>query len=371
MSLGYSPIEAVQYIFSSKMKTTKRSTLLDLARETGLSRAAVSYALNEHQSIPEVTRQKVREAADRLGYLPNAHAQNLASGRRGKTVDMFVMGLDSAIGSQHALTIQWKLFNTGYKVPLHAFGFAFGKDEAQGKVSIVEMVRGFRQNRSLAVVCALIPEGLPEATYDELNRYMDEGGIVVTYGCETKLSCDQAIFDAAAGIYIAARHLIDQGHRDIGFSSFVANDRANPWTLGFERALGESDIPVTTEWLVCTSHFESGGAELAQWFDQRKKSSLSCPTALVIVNDAAASIFVSQLTQMGYKVPDDISVVGFDDLPVAQYGQVPLTTIHHPVIEIAGLVTEFVDSRVRGFSGAPRKQRVEMPLVQRQSVRTV
>jgi DNA-binding LacI/PurR family transcriptional regulator len=88
-----------------------------------------------------------------------------------------------------------------------------------------------------------------------------------------------------------------------------------------------SGIPVTAEWLVFNSHCEGGGAFQSQWFGLRKKSELPCPTAMVVVNDATASVFVSLLMQMGYKVPDDMSVVGLDDLPVAQYGAIPLTTI--------------------------------------------
>jgi LacI family transcriptional regulator len=351
----------------------KRATLLDLARETGFSRTTVSYALNGHQGIPEITREKVRDAAQRLGYVPNAHAQNLASGARSNTVELLVIGLDAGSVTLRAMAIQSRLFDAGYRVPLHGFGCDVERSAENAKISLVDIVRDIRQRRPAAVVFQLINEPdkvIREDICRELQRYIDEGGIVVTYGTEYSLQCDQVIFHSDYGTYLATRYLASKGHREIALSSYRV-DHVDARIRQFERVLADYEIPLQPDFLIHNVHHEEGGEYLANWFHARKRKGLPCPTGIVIINDSVASVFETCLNRLGYSVPDDVSVVGFDDLPVARYAIVPLTTIANPVDKLAQAVEHFVVSRLEGYMGAPRQAEVQGELVERESVRTV
>lgn len=91
------------------------------------------------------------------------------------------------------------------------------------------------------------------------------------------------------------------------------------------------------------------------------------PTALCIVNDVSASAFVTVLARNGLRVPDDVSVVGFDDAPAARYALVPLTTVSYPLETIGRHVVEFTRSRLKGYAGPPRKVAVQSELIIRNS----
>jgi LacI family transcriptional regulator len=353
----------------------KRATLLDLARETGLSRTTVSYALNGHQGIPESTKEKVREAAQRLGYVPNAHAQNLASGARSNTVELFVMGLDGGSITQRAMAIQARLFDAGYRVPLHGFGYSLGRSVENAETALVDITRDIRHRRPAAVVLHLTDfesdKFVREGIRQELQRYIDEGGIVVTYGTEYSLQCDQVILCAEYGAYLATQYLVGKGHRELALSSYGVKRADGPKRRQFERALEEYGIPFKPDFLIDNVHYEQGGEYLANWFVGRKLKGLPCPTGIFIVNDAVASVFELCLHRLGYRVPDDVSVVGFDDLAVARYALVPLTTIRNPVDKLSKAVGQLVVSRLDGFNGAPRQIVVQGELVERESVRAL
>jgi LacI family transcriptional regulator len=355
--------------------TVKRVTLLDLAHETGLSRTTVSYALNGHQGIPEATKEKVREAAQRMGYVPNAHARNLASGARSNTVELFVMGLDGGIITWRAMAIQVKLFDAGYRVPLHGFSYNMGRSIENAETSLVDITRDIRQRRPAAVVLHLTDfewhKFVREGIRQELQRYIDEGGIVVTYGTEYELQCDQVILHSEYGTYLATEYLAGKGHRELALSCHGANRSDESRSLQFKRALQERGIPLRPEFLVHNSHWEDGGEYLANWFHGRKSKGLPCPTGINIINDMVASVFVNRLHRLGYRVPDDISVVGFDDLHVARHAMVPLTTVSSPVDELAEAIEQLVVSRLDGFEGAPRQIEVQGELVERESVRAL
>jgi DNA-binding LacI/PurR family transcriptional regulator len=204
-----------------------------------------------------------------------------------------------------------------------------------------------------------------------LQRYIDDGGIVVTYGTEYSLQCDQVIFHSEYGTYLATRYLASKGHREIALSSYLANRVDEPKRQQFERVLAEYEIPLQPDFLIHNVHHEEGGEYLANWFHERKRKGLPCPTGIVIINDTVASVFETCLHRLGYRVPDDVSVVGFDDLPVARYALVPLTTVANPVDKLAQAVEHFVVSRLEGYTGAPRQVEVQGELVERESVCTV
>jgi DNA-binding LacI/PurR family transcriptional regulator len=193
---------------------------------------------------------------------------------------------------------------------------------------------------------------------------MAEGGVVVSYGWPIPLPCDQVIFDSEKRIFQAAQHLLEMGHRKIGmcFHGLISTEE-NGDLHGFKRALEQYSVPLRREWLFAGGKYEIGGAKFAAEFLQWEEK----PTALCIINDDSASAFINVLAQNGVSVPNDVSVISFDDTPTARYAYVPLTSASYPLQEIAQHVVELTSSRLEGFQGALRRVEVQSHLIERQS----
>jgi LacI family purine nucleotide synthesis repressor len=167
--------------------------------------------------------------------------------------------------------------------------------------------------------------------------------------------------------------LLELGHCDIGMacSSGLRGERYE----GFERAMKEFDLKPRREWLLGSDVIDDtglysglyveGGVRLAQLFLKLKKR----PTAVCLMDDSAAVGFAAELERAGVHVPGDVSVIGHDNLPIAQYGPLPLTTVTHPVDAIVEKVVELLHSRLEGYDGPPRKVVIRGELIVRESTR--
>jgi len=210
--------------------------------------------------------------------------------------------------------------------------------------------------------------------FDRLSRYRNNGGIVVRYVTnsflETEECTDAVIFDTADAIYQAARHLLELGHRKLGFFN-AGNDKwGRAWMRGFGSALAEYSLDVRDDWRFCGGDsrqgLEEGGASLAeQWLTLPPNDR---PTGLCIVNDHAAVTFVAGVERAGLQVPRDVSVVGFDGLPLARYNRLPITTMAKPIKEIASNTVDLLNGRITGrFDDALQRRIIKGKLQVRES----
>lgn len=350
---------------------SKKVTIMDLAQATGFSKSTVSYALNGHPGIPETTRDKVRGAAQELGYVPNVFAQRLSNGMPSKTIDLFVTGLDSAVISAQAMLLQGKLFQKGYRAPLHGFGYVWGTDLKNAEMARLEAVRDMRAHRPAAVVTNF--KIWSDETRDEFQKYIDDGGIVVTYGSQEFAGCDHVLLDEGPRRELAIQYFLERGHREIAYSAIEVHSTTPSLSpTRFQQIMDEYDGKVRPEFLIKNSHFEDSGALLADWFMERGHQGLPLPTAIFIVNDAAASSFVNHLYRRGVRVPEDVSVIGYDDTSMAPNALVPLTSISYPAQVIADSVVELILSRIeKRYSGPARLVEVKASVVERESVGAV
>jgi DNA-binding LacI/PurR family transcriptional regulator len=203
---------------------------------------------------------------------------------------------------------------------------------------------------------AIIFDGnnLLETTEKQLLRYAEDGGILISFDMPSQLPCDQVNYDSSNSAYIAAKHLLELGHRDIGLAvhggtheELMEGDKFH----GFQSALTEFGAHVNHDWLWHECCFEAAGASLGHKFLALKNR----PTAMCVINDAATSAFVNVLLQNGLKVPDDVSIVSHDDVQAARYAIVPLTSVAFPIDKIVATVMEMLKTRLDGsYQGAPR-----------------
>ncbi len=341
-------------------------TIQDVADEMGMHKSTISLALSGNGNIAEKTRELVAQKAQEMGYSPNPLAQRLAFGANNNVVYIFSGLLDVGLATEKILLLQRQLNRLKLEVPIYTSGEANILDGAAQAAELRQLCL----QRPRAIICAA--QMVDKAVLLELEAYQKNGGIVVTYDIALPLDCDQVIFDREDNAYQAARYLLEQGHRTLGLSISRPThweSRANvPQDLrvqGFKRALNEYKRPFHAEWLYENPPYEAGGAALAQKFLALKKR----PKALCIVNDYVALAFMTQIMRAGLRVPDDVSIIGHDDQPIAEFCPVPLTCISQPVEKTVGAVVELLNERLEGSTDAPRTVIVKGELVHRQSVR--
>lgn len=343
----------------------RKVTILDVARDVGVTTATVSYALNGTAKVAPATRANVLEAAERLGYEADFRAQQLRSGVS-NTVVLFTLVLGQSAPLERIEALQKLLHEAGYSAPIHAYGHYIARETIDQKALLSDL----RRQRPQAIVCR--NSGLTIPALQELRRYQQEGGVLVMHDFPCDLECDRVVFDREASFYQAARYLLELGHRRIGLR--VAAGPQTERLAGFQRALGEWGLQDNPAW-----HFgretddqnpEKMGAQLAEqllllW---ASRPAGERPTSLCIVNDQVAHACAVRLLHTGWQLPRDLSIIGYDNLPIAEYGYLPLTTLSHPVESIAKPVFELLQSRLDGsYSGPPREITVRGDLIIRQS----
>lgn len=331
-----------------------------------MHKSTVSLALSGKGNISAATRSRVLATAGELGYAPNPLAQRLATGHGSSTICLFSGLLDVGLATEKILMIQKELTARGFEAPIHTCPEAHGESDSGQAAQLKQLCR----QRPRAMICAA--QMLHPRAFDELEAYQRAGGIVVSYDLPVPLLCDHVIFDREDNAYQAARHLLQHGHRDIG----IGMSNTAPWLSGpadfpqsfrlrgFQRGLDEYGVALRQEWLFHNPTYERGGAEMARRFLAMAER----PTGLCIVNDYVALAFMVEVMRAGVRVPQDVSIVGHDDQPIAAYCPVPLTSVSQPAQRIAQAVVELLLARLSGSQAPPQTVLITGELATRESV---
>ncbi len=349
-------------------------TLRDVALLAGVDKGTVSVALNGaggNTGVSATTRARIVQVARELGYEPNLQAQRLANGQSHDQVGMLCPAFEAGtvlLKNQH---VQRLLSRYGFEVPLYAFDSAGLAPGSQHHLSTpLSLLQRMRRMRPRAIMCNT--GQLSREVLAELESCRDQGIVTVCYDHPLPAPplCDSVLFDREDNTYQAARHLVELGHERLGL--FVVgtpqpdDTYALPRQRGFARALSEAGLSFSPDWMQHGGPTESSGKMLAHWFLGLNKSNR--PTGLCIVNEIVALCFLHEVRRHGVRVPQDLSIVSHDDLPIAEFAEVPLTTVSQPVEEIAGHAVELLLSRLQGqYDGAPRQIIVRGTLVVRES----
>lgn len=345
---------------SEKPKVKKPVTIADVARAAGVSKTAASAAFTGNGRLSEATREAVLKAARELRFEPSLHAQRLSTGHSNNMIGLFSLDLDLGVGTQKVKLIQSLISQQGYDVPVYTYGNYDGSDDDH----IALLLSNLRRQKPRAIVCCV--RNLGKRVLEELARYQEDGGHVVSYDSPIPVECDQVIFDREGNTSLAVRHLLELGHRDIGLYIHGFIEPENPREIGFRRTLAEHEIEVRSEWILTGGLYEEGGAQLAARFIELREK----PTALCIVNDQSAIAFIAELGRRGLSVPQDVSVVGHDNIMASCYSMIPLTTVSHPIEAISHQVVELLRTRLSGdYNGAPRQVVLGGELIARESTR--
>lgn len=343
----------------------RNPTIQDVAAALGMHKSTISQGLSGKGNLSPKTRARIESVAREMGYQPNPFAQRLATNAANNQVMLCARTLDVGVTTEKLLLIQKELTQRGFETPIYSLsGDGRGHEENQAN-----QMRQLCRQQPRAIVCSA--QAIHESAFPELTCYQREGGIVVAYDVAIPLECDQVIFDREDNAYQAARYLIQVGHRDLGLALSTPRNEdgelyfnQNARLHGFKRALDEAGLELRREWIFETGTYELGGANLATHFLALSQR----PTGLCIVNDYMALAFMARIQKAGVQVPDELSVIGHDNQPIAAFCPVPLTSATHPEVEIAQAVIGLLSDRFNGSKEVPRTITIPSQIVERESV---
>jgi len=293
------------------------ATVIDVARHAGVSPSTVSRILNGTAKVADSKRDAVMAAIKALNFAPNQMAQSLKHGRT-MTIGIVVQDISSPFFDELLHGVDDGLKGTGYASVIVSGHWNAEEEADRIRLLLARKVDGI----------ILLSGRMTDAS---VLRFSAQRPIVST---GRVLSTNRAVgfkLDNEYGAWTAVRHLIELGHRRIAHLSGPADNRdATERLEGYKRALKEADIPFDPRLVVEGDLHESGGLlAMNRLFDSQQPF-----TGVFAVNDQTAYGARLCLYRKGIRVPDDVSLVGFDDLPGSAYTTPPLTTIRQPLYVI-------------------------------------
>ncbi|GAB2638037.1 LacI family DNA-binding transcriptional regulator [Nocardia goodfellowii] len=324
-----------------------RPTMEDVAHRAGVSRALVSLVMRNSPKVSEHRRRAVLEAAKDLGYQPHIMARSLAS-RTSNIVGVLVSDLRNAFFADVVEGMDSAAQELGFELILNT-----GRRSAARERTALDSLLAFRPGGII-----LLSPVLPAAA---IRVAAQQGPVVLVSRGSTVPEVDTVNDDGEAGSALAVDHLVSLGHRRIvhidGGAAFSAAARRRGYRAAMQRH-GLEPMVVPSE------HTDSAGLAAVQQL-RNLFSPSDFPTGLVCGNDFNAVGAMSGLEEAGLRVPEDVSIVGYDNTSLAALRHVSLTTIDQPRIRMGRLALEALAERLRDGRTAPVRRRVEPSLVVR------
>lgn len=302
-----------------------RVTLHDVAAAAGVSKSTVSRILDERlpRSDSE-TAKRVRQVAEDLGYVRDGAAASL---RRGKTmtIGMVVPRLTDTVMAMLYESLAHACARTGQFAIVATTDDAPRADRAAAQTLLQRGVDG------LVLATARIG--------DDFTGELAARGVPFVLALRTDGHSLSSVADDRLGGYLASRHLLDLGHRRIGVIAgpdYASSSRGR--VEGYRQAMAEANAAIDPSWIVGSTFGMDSGAEAAEQLMRLP----SPPTALFAVNDNTAIGALSALHRLGLSVPGDVSLVGYNDIPIVSRLPVPLTSVRVPFDQIAAAALDLL-----------------------------
>ena len=324
--------------------------LADIAQKTGYSINTVSHALNNKPDISDTTKEYICRIADEMGYVRNYSASSLRSGKT-HSIAIIIGDISNPLFAIQVKEIEQTLRKNGY----NAFVFNTDEDEQLEREAIISAISKCVDGilicptqKSTANIELMTDKKIPFVLF---GRYFEN------------LDTNYVVLDDECGGYQAAMHLINQGHKDILFiNTFSHISSAKQRLKGIQKAYAQTNTDLKhlkTVDIVATSNFEV--------IQKAMKDSSNC-TAIICFSDFFALSATSVCWQKGQKIPDDIAIVGFDDISSAMCFPVPLTSVTSSDSKMTHIA---VDALLKSMDNPKEKHKYVLPtkLVERASTK--
>lgn len=327
------------------------ATISDVAREAGVSVATVSHVMNETRHVEPETAERVRSAIAALRYSPNSLARGL---RRGvtRTIGLLLPDNSNPFFAGVARHIEDAGFVAGYTVILCNSDGKPEKEERYLSVLMAKQIDGLifaGSSDHARVFSRLSKSNMPAVLLDREIR---------------SVNVDSVLVDHRHGGRLAGQHLAGLGHRKVGVIGGPRDSGSSPARLrGFAEALHDAGLRLPKQAVVDADyHFAGGRAAMERLMAQAPDI-----TAVFACNDLMAMGALSALRSRGLRVPDDFSVIGFDDIPYAATTWPPLTTVAQPVDKIGTRAVALLLERLGQPTEHSRHETLMPTLVERES----
>jgi LacI family transcriptional regulator len=325
----------------------------DVAARAGVSLGTVSNVLNRPHQVSEHTRQMVLKAIAELGFVPNDSARQLA-GAASRTIAFVVFDMTNPFFTDVAQGAQAAAEEGGLSLYLCNSGENAGRQNAY--LDLLE------QQRVEGVLITPV-----DARDRRLQSLHDRGTPVVVVARGRDLGYSAVAVDDILGGELAVTHLLDTGHRHIGFVGRAQDfQHVADRLAGAQRAIARSDAEPLTVLETDRTDVAEGrraGERLAGIPAARR------PTAVFCANDLLALGLLQQVVRLGLRVPEDVAIVGYDDIEFAQAATVPLTTVSQPRERLGRTAVQLLLEQRRAADPQPRQVVFEPELVVRDSTR--
>ena len=334
---------------------SERTRIKDIARVAGVSTATVSRALSDSSLVTDATREKVREAASKLNYRLNVRARNLRI-QKSMAVLLVVRNMRNPF--------YLEIFR-GVEAVARAAGYVLlmgnTEDDPEREAEYFDMLRDGRADGMI-----LMTGTLPDS-HAVLDTEAGIAPIVVALEAVENCRLAHVRIDNCTAAKQAVRHLAALGHRRIAHICGPLPEILSRLRLdGYRKAMAEAGLAIPDNYEPVGDYSIRSGRECcAGLFDAD-----SPPTALFVANDEMAFGAIGELRRRGLRVPEDVSVVGFDDLFISESYSPPLTTISQPRVEIGRTAMTMLLDIMGARRTAPETIEMRTELVVRQSTGT-
>ncbi|CAL9510629.1 LacI family DNA-binding transcriptional regulator [Saccharothrix sp. NPDC042600] len=330
-------------------KTSRDPAMTDVARLAGVSHQTVSRVLNDHPNVREQTRLRVRAAIAELGYRPNKAARALVTGR---SQLIGVVAQNSTLYGPASLLAAFEEAAAGA-----GFAVSVGRVKELDHASINRAVERHRDERVAGIVVIA-----PTASANDALADIPAGVPVVTIDGDPARPTPLVTVDQQAGAYAATKHLLDVGHRTVWHVSgppnwFDSSGRVEGWRKALEDAGAEVPPLVPADWSARAGY--QAGQMLARMPEV---------TAVFAANDHLALGILRAMHERGRRVPEDVSVIGFDDVPEAEFFIPPLTTVRQDFAAVAREALDLLLAQVADGGAADTRRTIAPALISRGSV---
>ncbi len=331
------------------MALKKEITIYDIAREAGVSTATVSRILANSAGVKQDKRDRVQAIVDKYNFKPSAIARGLSE-THSRLLGMLCPDVRNAYYANIFMECERMAYDKNYTLVLN-------NTFTQESLEIAFMEKLSEQRVESLIICGGIADWrpLPARYRDTVERFAKRIPVVVAGKMELD-DCYQIFIDHAEGMRAAVRHLATLGHKRIAFLhgySFIYQTQDK--LEAFRRALEEQNLPLCKEYIVDAGEFNEHGGLVGM---KRLLSLAEPPTAVIATNDLMAAGALQAILRLGYSVPEDFSIVGFDDSFITDLTEPHISSVHY---DYAAYAEKLISTALSAIAGRPCARTVVLP----------
>ncbi len=333
-------------------------TIKDVANDSGLSIATVSYVINEKRNLPQETIKKVQESIQKLGYVKNYSASSLSSNMSNligvvipQTEPGSAMVFENPFYSEILSSIEYNARMKGY----HTIVSGANADEKYFNLANQRNLDGI-----------IIIGAYPEDFYEGLNN-----GVIPIVLVDSYLdvhSYGEVRLDDIEGGYLATKYMIDKGHRNIAFlsSTLKKGGVSEKRYEGYKKAMEEAKIKIDNSWIFsCNVDFDDAGKQAKKIIEKTNCSAVFCTADIMAIG------LIKAFHKMQIKVPERISIIGFDNINISNYCTPGLTTVGQNIFDKGEKAVEILYEEMKHTSKGNVECILPLTVVERESVKTI